>query len=555
MTEAERTVLDIRNLDIAFQTEGSPVHAVNGVSLSVGEQEIVALVGESGSGKSVSARSVIGLLPETALAQGVIYLSPDKGDGQGVDVLGLDDHHLRSIRGQRVSMVFQEPLTALDPVYTVGWQIGEVLRAHTDLTKQRIRERVIDIMTKVGIPDPEQRVDWYPHQFSGGQRQRIVIALALVMNPKLIIADEPTTALDVTVQAEILDLLRRCRDVFHASVIIITHNMGVVAALADRVVVMHDGVVVEEGDVFSLFAHPKDPYTQQLLAAVPRIGRTQARVLPEEPRRDEIVLAKDMKVVFPGGFRKKDFTAVDGISLTIRKGEVLGLAGESGSGKTTTGRAIAGLVPVSSGYLSVLGFDLSGLGAKEFDRSREEVGFVFQDPASSFNPRMKIGECLSEPFLIHRHGMTHAQRKAQTEELLDMVRLPKGYISRYPHELSGGQRQRIGLARALALRPKLLIADEPTSALDVSVQASILDLFKELQEEIGFACLFITHDLAVVDVLAHRIAIMSKGKIVEQGITREVLTHPTHPYTCKLLESLPVPDPSHRTRPDGPKGD
>jgi peptide/nickel transport system ATP-binding protein len=234
---------------------------------------------------------------------------------------------------------------------------------------------------------------------------------------------------------------------------------------------------------------------------------------------------------------------------------VLGLAGESGSGKTTTGRAIAGLVPVSSGYLSVLGFDLSGLGAKEFDRSREEVGFVFQDPASSFNPRMKIGECLSEPFLIHRHGMTHAQRKAQTEELLDMVRLPKGYISRYPHELSGGQRQRIGLARALALRPKLLIADEPTSALDVSVQASILDLFKELQEEIGFACLFITHDLAVVDVLAHRIAIMSKGKIVEQGITREVLTHPTHPYTCKLLESLPVPDPSHRTRPDGPKGD
>ena len=524
---------------------------MDGVSFTIPRGTVVGVVGESGSGKSVTARSIIKLLPETATTSGAVMLSKRDGTGE-LDVLSLSGEDLQRMRGSEAAMVFQEPNSVLNPVYTIGWQIEEGLRAHGMKDKKQLRAKAIDILKKVGIPDAETRVDYYPHQFSGGQKQRIVIAMALVLNPGLILADEPTTALDVTVQAEILDLLRLAKDEFGASVLIITHNMGVIADLADQVVVMYRGHVVEQGDVEQVFYHPNHDYTKRLLASVPRIGQQlvvrdlDGRVIErEDDWRDQpiAVEAKGLTITYPGHLMQPDFVAVDGIDFTIRRSEVLGLVGESGSGKSTTGRAIAGLQKVSGGSLKVLGVEMNGVKERDFKPKRADIGFVFQDPGSSFNPLMTIAQNVSEPLIVHGKYRDVAEAREYVGDLLEMVQLPRVYMNRFPHELSGGQRQRASLARALALKPSLLIADEPTSALDVSVQAKVLELFKRLQAEIGFACLFITHDLAVVDMLADRVMVMHKGRIVEHGDTEDIMQHPQDPYTRKLLASLPVPDP------------
>lgn len=548
--KAWQTMLRIDDLGVSFSTDAGAVRAVDGVSLSVRRGEVLAIVGESGSGKTVTAKTILGLLPETALAQGAVILTSRDGESSN-DVLALGAQRLRQVRGTDVSMVFQEPGTALNPVYTVGWQIMEGIRAHGAVNRADAKAQAIEILGRVGIPDPEVRINYYPHQFSGGQKQRVVIAMALVLEPGLIVADEPTTALDVTVQAEILDLLRRCRDEFGTAIVLITHNMGVVADLADRVAVMYQGTVVEEADAATLFSAPQNPYTQRLLGAVPYVGqgvvraaaRAEART-PEWTRQAPVVVADTLRIQYPGRLGRPGFVAVDGVSFSIRPGEVLGLVGESGSGKTTIGRAIAGLTRVTDGSLRVLGHEMNGFKERTFSHLRSDIGFVFQDPASSFNPLLTIADCVAEPLVVHRRAPNPRAARARVDELLEAVQLPRAFGDRFPHELSGGQRQRASLARALALEPKLLIADEPTSALDVSVQARVLELFAELQRELGFAALFISHDLAVVDLLADRIAVLYHGRLVEEGTGAEVLGAPRDPYTQRLLASLPVPDPA-----------
>ncbi len=536
----------ITDLTVTFATDGGDVRAVNGVTLSVNAGEVLAIVGESGSGKTVTAKTILGLLPETATASGVVLLGQD-------NVVTISHKRLREIRGTSAAMVFQEPSTALNPVYTVGWQIAEGLRAHGKYSRAEAKAKAIEILDKVGIPDAAERVNYYPHQFSGGQKQRVVIAMALVLDPELIVADEPTTALDVTVQAEILDLLRRCRDEFNTAILLITHNMGVVADLADRVAVMYQGEVVEEADVTSLFGNPQHEYTQRLLAAVPYLGsgtvRTQERAAERALTASEpLVVAKDLEIEYPGRFGRGGFRAVNRVSFEIGAREVLGLVGESGSGKTTIGRAIGGLTRITGGSLTVLGREMLGVRERQFRPLRSEIGFVFQDPATSFNPLLSIAECVAEPLIVHGRAGDARAARPRVDELLEAVQLPRAFGDRFPHELSGGQRQRASLARAIALNPRLLIADEPTSALDVSVQARVLELFAELQKEFGFAALFISHDLAVVDILADRIVVLYRGELVEEGTGAEVLGAPQHPYTKRLLASLPVPDPAEQAK-------
>lgn len=530
--------VEIRDLDVTFSIDGGDVHAVRDVSLDVRPGEVLAIVGESGSGKTVTARSILGLLPATATTRGAVILD-------GTEVVGLSGERLREIRGTKAAMIFQEPSTALNPVFTVGWQLAEGLRAHGAYSKKQARAKAIEMLERVGIPEPARRVDDYPHQFSGGQKQRIVIAMALALGPSVLLADEPTTALDVTVQAEILDLLRRLRDETGTAIVLITHNMGVVADLADRVAVMLNGEVVETAPVVELFAAPQHEYTKRLLAAVPRVQLVD-RPLPAsaDATATPVVEAKGLVIEYPGRLGSPTFRAVQGIDLSIRPGEVLGLVGESGSGKTTIGRAIAGLTPVAGGSLRVLDTEMNGVRERQFRRRRKDLGFVFQDPATSFNPLLTIAQCVAEPLIVHGGARSAADARDKVDELLEAVQLPKAYGDRFPHELSGGQRQRASLARALALDPKLLVADEPTSALDVSVQARVLDLFAELQDRFGFATLFITHDLAVVDMLAHRVIVLHQGRIAEEGPTAEVLGNPHDDYTRRLIASLPVPDPT-----------
>lgn len=590
------SIARVENLEVSFATDAGTVHAVRGITIDVRPHEVLAVVGESGSGKSVTAKTLLGMLPSTATVKGTVVVNDKSGS---LDITTASARELRHLRGANISMVFQEPSTALNPVYTIGWQIAEIYRAHRtqilesgwqkeDFNPKSLEARAVELLQRVGIPEAQERVNYYPHQFSGGQKQRIIIAMALALDPGIIIADEPTTALDVTVQAEILQLLRHCRDEFGASIVLITHNMGVVADLADRVAVMFRGELVEQAPVKELFANPKAEYTRQLLDAVPKIG-DRVKLDPREaqanrdagistdsnsavassfrievneddgaglmeeiegdtqdPRfagRPIAVRARDMQVRYEGRFGKPGFLAVKDADFTIRAGEVVGLVGESGSGKTTTARAVAGLTRVTGGSLEVLGCQLRGAKEKDFKPLRSRIGYVFQDPAASFNPLLTIGECIAEPLIVHKLAKKPRDARKRVVELLDAVELSSAYADRYPHELSGGQRQRASLARGLALGPELLIADEPTSALDVSVQATVLDLFIELQEEFGFACLFISHDLAVVDEVSHSIFVMYQGEIVEQGVARDVLQRPKHPYTKRLLAALPVPDP------------
>ncbi|MDW4574254.1 ABC transporter ATP-binding protein [Microbacterium sp. M3] len=536
---SDAPAVEIDDLNVSFATDAGDVHAVRGVTLDVRRGEVLAIVGESGSGKTVTARTILGLLPESARTDGTVVLD-------GTDVVGLDKKALREVRGTKAAMIFQEPSTALNPVYTVGWQLAEGLRAHGKYTKAEAKARAVEMLGRVGIPEPERRVDDYPHQFSGGQKQRIVIAMALALDPTVIVADEPTTALDVTVQAEILELLRRLRDEDGTAIVLITHNMGVVADLADRVAVMFNGEIVETATARDLFAAPQHEYTRKLLAAVPRLEITDRRLPAAETTVEPVVAAEDLVIEYAGRFGRAAFRAVDRVSFTIAPGEVLGLVGESGSGKTTIGRAIAGLTPVAGGSLRVLGTEMLGVRERDFRPRRKDLGFVFQDPATSFNPLLTIADNVAEPLMVHA-GMSSAdEARPRVDELLDAVQLPTAYGERFPHELSGGQRQRASLARALALNPKLLIADEPTSALDVSVQARVLELFAELQERFGFATLFITHDLAVVDMLAHQVVVLHHGTIAEAGPTAQVLGAPNDPYTRRLIASLPVPDPEEQ---------
>ncbi|WP_413248126.1 dipeptide ABC transporter ATP-binding protein [Sinomonas flava] len=542
-TRPDETVLEIDDLRVSFATDAGEVDAVRGVSLDVRAGEVVAVVGESGSGKTVTAKTILGLLPETATSSGAVVIN-------GQNIVTVSRATLRELRGRDVAMVFQEPSTALNPVFTVGWQIAEGIRAHRGRDGRRVsrkeaRERAVEALRKVGIPDPEKRVDYYPHQFSGGQKQRVVIAAALALDPGLIVADEPTTALDVTVQAEILELLRDLRDLYGTSIVLITHNMGVVADLADRVVVMNQGEVVEEAAVRTLFASPREDYTRRLLDAVPHLGRDSASEGATARLHQDgevLVRAEGLDITYPGRLGTPPFRAVQDVSFTVSAGEVFGLVGESGSGKTTIGRAIAGLNRATGGSLTVLGHEMVGFRERDVRPIRKDIGFVFQDPAASFNPQLTIGECVAEPLLVHL-DLGGAQVRRRVGELLESVQLPASYAARYPHELSGGQRQRASLARALALGPKLLVADEPTSALDVSVQAKVLELFREIQSELGFAALFISHDLAVVDQLSHWVGVLYKGRMVEQGIGSRVMGAPEHEYTKRLIASLPVPDP------------
>ncbi len=532
-------IIETKNLGVEFWVDGEWVMAAADINFTVSPGEVLAVVGESGSGKSTSAMSLLGLLPVNGRASGSVRLA-------GEELIGAEKKRLRQIRGEEIAVIFQEPMTALNPVYTIGFQISEALKVHyPKMTKQQAKERALELLTMVELPDPEKAFNSYPHQLSGGQRQRAMIAQSLSCDPKLLIADEPTTALDVTVQAEILDLLRNLNQKLQSGVILITHDMGVVADLADRILVMKDGHMVEQGTADQILNRPQHPYTQTLLASVPKLGRSARRFFEVAADAKPVLALKDVSIVYPKRGKVPAFTAAKNVSFEIYPGEILGLVGESGSGKTTVGRAAIGLLPVSEGSIKLIGEEIAGASQKQLRGLRQRTGVVFQDPGSSLNPRLPIGESIGEPLLLAKKAEGAALNQI-VEDLLDSVELPRSYRNRYPHELSGGQRQRVGIARAISLNPDLLIADEPTSALDVSVQARFLDLLLELQDKLKFACLFISHDLAVVDTLAHRIAVMQHGELVEVGDRDQILNSPQKDYTRKLISAVPVPDPEEQ---------
>ncbi|WP_282082365.1 dipeptide ABC transporter ATP-binding protein [Streptomyces tendae] len=535
-------ILDLDDLGVVFTTETGPVQAVRGVSLHVAPGETLALVGESGSGKSTVALAAMGLLSGNARATGRAVVD-------GTDIVGADEERLSGLRGSTVSMVFQEPATALDPLTRVGKQIAEVIRNHRRVSAADAAARAVELLRRVGIPEPEQRARAYPFQLSGGQRQRVVIAMAIANEPALLIADEPTTALDVTVQAEILDLLRRLAAETGTGVLLVTHNMGVVADFADRVAVMYQGAIVETGPVEDVLLRPSHDYTKRLLSAVPRLSvaetaerRAAGADAPDAaPAGQPAVELADVSVVFGRG--KQAVHALKGVSFAVHPGETLGLVGESGSGKSTASRVALGLIAPTDGSVTLFGADLARTRARARRALRAGIGVVLQDPVASLDARMTVGECVAEPLRIHRRGLSGRERESLVAAVLDRVRLPREVARRTPRELSGGQRQRVSLARALVLEPRLLVADEPTSALDVSVQEAVLEVIGELQEELGFACLFVSHDLAVVQQFARRVVVMRAGRAEEQGLTSATLLHPETDYTRRLLAAVPVPDP------------
>ena len=536
----EKNILEISDFNVDFWVDGVWYPAVIDMNLDLAAGKVTAIVGESGSGKSTTALGLMSLLASNARMNGSVMV-------KGEEMLNAKSSVLRKFRGKEVAYIFQEPMTALNPLYTIGFQIVETLRNHFDMGPKEAQARALELITLVDIPDPEKSILKYPHQLSGGQRQRAMIAQALACDPALLVADEPTTALDVTVQAEILDLMRGLKDKLNSAILLITHDMGVVADMADEILVMKDGNTVEKGTADQIFNSQKHPYTQQLLGAVPMLGSTKKRPLPykEDAKPEPVLKLTDVTIEYPKRGRQPAFTAVRNFNLEIYPGEIVGLVGESGSGKTTVGRAAIGLLPVKEGSIQVVGNEIAGASQKQLFAIRRHTGIVFQDPASSLNPRLPIGESIGEPISLAKLARG-AELAHKVEELLDQVELPRSYRNRYPHELSGGQRQRVGIARALALTPDLLIADEPTSALDVSVQARFLDLLQELQGKLNFACLFISHDLAVVDILSHRIAVMQNSELVEVGDRDQILKNPKNEYTKRLISAVPVPDPAEQ---------
>jgi ABC-type glutathione transport system ATPase component len=534
-------LLEVQDLRVAFATQTGRVQAVDGVSFGLSPGEVLAIVGESGSGKSVTAQTILGLTrsPNTEIA-GEVRLG-------GQELIGASERELREVRGARVGVVFQDPMTSFNPVYTIGRQIAEAIRAHRkDLGKEEAGERARELLDSVGIPDAARRVDDYPHQFSGGMRQRAMIAMALSLDPEVLIADEPTTALDVTVQAQILALLERLNRERNLATILITHDLGVVAEVADRVLVMHDGAIVERGSLDDIFYSPRDPYTRKLLGEVLRLDAAP----PARPRHESEVLLEvtDLVKHFPVkrgllfNLEVDRVKAVDGVSFSLRQGETLGLVGESGSGKSTLSRTILQLLAPTAGSVRFEGREIVGLSRRELQPLRRRMQMVFQDPYASLNPRKRIGQIVGEPLRLQGQA-SGAELRRDVQRLLDRVGLSAEHYNRYPHEFSGGQRQRIGIARALALRPKLIVADEPVSALDVSIRAQILDLLAELQKDFGLTYIFVAHDIGVVRHVSDRIAVMYRGKFVETGTADAVCGQPSDAYTQKLIAAVPIPDP------------
>ncbi|RUX28022.1 ABC transporter ATP-binding protein [Mesorhizobium sp. M7A.F.Ca.US.011.01.1.1] len=547
MTSTPKPILDIANLCVSVRGEDGEREVVSDLSLTLARGETLCIAGESGSGKSMTALAIMQLLPQPAarISSGSIRL----GD---TELTTLDERRMRRIRGNRIAMIFQEPMTSLNPVLSIGRQLTESIEAHTSLSQGEARQRAIEALKAVRISEAESRLKQFPHELSGGMRQRVMIAMALALEPDVLIADEPTTALDVTVQGEVLELLRDLQRQHGTSVILITHDMGVVAEMADRVIIMRHGRMVEEGRTADIFARPQADYTRELLAAVPRIGSGVGRQVSRDAEAvapANVAEVTDLHVRFDlhGGFFgrvTRRVHAVEGVSFSIAPNETLALVGESGCGKSTTAKALAGLVPYS-GDIAIGGRNLSGLGRDERKAVRRDVQMIFQDPYASLDPRMRVGDLVAEPLVIHGIA-SKEERSERVAALFERVGLSADQMELYPHEFSGGQRQRVCIARALALRPKLIIADESVSALDVSVQARVLDLLKELQREFGVAYLFISHDMAVVENISDRVAVMYLGQIVEMGTRDQVFSNPRHPYTRRLIEAVPVPDPAQR---------
>ncbi|MDF1610254.1 ABC transporter ATP-binding protein [Hoeflea sp. YIM 152468] len=538
-SDRQDIVLSVRNLHVSARSEEGLVPLVQGLSFDLRRGEVLAIAGESGSGKSITSLACMGLLPQPAvrITEGSIRLGE-------TELTDLPESQMRALRGARIAMIFQEPMTALNPVMSIGRQLIEAIRAHDPVSVSDARARALEAVRAVRLSQPEKRLEQFPHELSGGMRQRVMIAMAIALRPDVLIADEPTTALDVTVQREVLDLLRDLQRDLSTSVILITHDMGVVAEMADRVIIMRHGSTVESASTVDLFETPREDYTRDLLAAVPRIGGAAARAALK--KQESLVRIEDVSVRFPIrqgvlGRIKAQVHAVEHVSLEIIRGETLSLVGESGCGKSTIAKALVGLVPYS-GNIEINGKNLVRLNAAGRKALRRDLQIIFQDPMAALDARMTVGELIREPLAIHDIGTAEEQR-ARVYQLLERVDLSPAYYNRYPHQFSGGQRQRICIARALALEPQLIVCDESVAALDVSIQARILDLLRDLQKEMGVTYLFISHDMAVVENISDRVAVMYLGQIVEMGTREQVFGDPRHSYTKRLLAAVPVPDP------------